>query len=96
MKPSRFSLALLAFSVLAACQPPRQPLDYCGLPGHLCVPRPESCQACAPIVWCCPPGTSSDNPCVPAAAASDCDFLDTVVICDWGIENQDGTVECFD
>jgi hypothetical protein len=70
-------------------------LDLCAVPGIDC-PPPDGGLQLTPLIWCCPWDATEDNPCVWTEAASDCAYSDTIVICEWGLQNGDGTVECFD
>ncbi len=90
-------LALLACSPAAASEPPALRIThYCDLPGARCMdiddaPGEADLQE---LSWCC---GYDGSPCVVVHYVSSCDPEgEYVIICEWGRNMPDGSIECYD
>lgn len=52
----------------------------------------DDCWTLEPLKFCCHPSGA----CVLTSALSNCDPDDYLVICEWGLSNPDGSIECYD
>jgi len=88
------TIITIALAALFAAQEPQvRVLDWCSLPGHLCVPCVGSCDG-EELNWCC---DYAGGGCTLVEFISECDpSTKYVVQCDWGQNNPDGTITCYE